>query len=151
MIGKLGLNSIKGLFSKDNLLMGAGVVASLSVTRLTVAKFGDKLPGLSGSNQAPAQIAYAVLIPGILGIFIRRYSRPVSDGLIIGGIANAAQLAIAAYADPATISTIGLSEYLDRGRSVRGLSAPLNMGTSMRATGGAGVMASQSPFPGSNW
>lgn len=139
-------------------MTGVGVVGSISVTKLTLNKFGANLPGLSATTtpgtKNMALLAYSVLIPGVVGILVRKYSRAFSDGLIIGGIANAAQIAVNAYAPADTKAALGFSEYLDA-PAVRGLSAPIGAPgySGVRAFGrnGGSPLASASPFPASNW
>lgn len=151
---KLGLSSLKGLLAKDNLKTAAGVIAATSVTSLAFSKFGDKLPGLTkadGTRSAPVAIAYAVLIPGVVGILVRRYDRAISDGLIIGGLAGGALAAIQQYAPAETRSALGFSEYLSV-PGVRGLSASITgPGAGRVFSSGRSVLASGGPFKGSNW
>lgn len=153
----MSLNSIKGLFSKENIKTGAGVVAATSVTRFALNKFGASLPGYAtnGVVNPAAGLAYLVLIPGIAGILARRFDRSISDGLIIGGIANAAIAAINTYAPPATKAALGFSEYLDR-PAMRGLGAPITgpgYGAIQAFGGGSqtSVLGSATPFKRSNW
>lgn len=157
--GKLSLNSIKGLFSKDNIKTGVGVIAATSATRLFLKQsFAANLPGLSASS-APATrkvalIAYMALIPGLVGILVRKYDRAISDGLIIGGIANAASQALGSYA-PEASATLGLSEYLDR-PAMRSLGSPITAPgyggiRAFGANGGGSVLESASAFKRSNW
>ncbi len=149
---KLGLSSFKSLFAKDNLKTAAGVIAATSVTSLTFSKFGDKLPGLTnadGTRSAPAAIAYAILIPGVVGILVRRYDRAISDGLIIGGLAGASLAAIQQYLPADTRQTLGFSEYF---APVRGMSASITGPGAGRAfNNGRSVLASGTPFKSSNW
>jgi hypothetical protein len=149
---KLGLSSLKSLLAKDNLKTAAGVIAATSVTSLTFSKFGDKLPGLTnadGTRSAPAAIAYAVLIPGVVGILIRRYDRAISDGLIIGGLAGAALAAIQQYAPAETRNALGFSEYFTPTRSFGASITGPGAGRAFSNT--RSVLASGTPFKGSNW
>lgn len=137
-------------------MTAAGIVAGASLTSVVVAKFGDKLPMLTnadGSKNVPASIGYSILIPGITGLLARRYSRTLSDGLILGGLAWGALAAIAAYAPPETKAMLGFSEYLDAGaRPMRPLAASLNGAGAGGAFRGSGsVLGSASPFKATNW
>ncbi len=156
--GGFSLNSIKNLFNKDNIKTGVGVVAATGVTRLALNKFGASLPGMSATATAQtkqiATVIYLALIPGLVGIAVRKFDRAISDGLIIGGIANAAIGAVNAFA-PTTAPTLGLSEYLDA-RPMRSLSAPITAPGygGIRAFGagnGGSVLESASAFKRSNW
>ena len=153
---KIGLSSFKSLLAKDNLKMTAGIVAANSLTALTFRNFGDKLPlfnNADGTANAPAQIAYAVLIPGLAGILVRRYDRSISDGLIIGGLTFATLAAINNYAPAATKTALGFSEYLGAGQSFRPLGAPINGpgGAMVFRNAGSVLGGGGSPFKNSNW
>ncbi len=157
--GKLSLSSIKGLFSKDNIKTGVGVIAATSATRLFLRQsFAANLPGLSATTAAStrqaALIAYMALIPGLVGILVRKYDRAISDGLIIGGIANAASQALGSYA-PQASATLGLSEYLDAPR-MRAMGAPITAPgyggiRAFGANGGGSALESSAAFKRSNW
>jgi len=135
-------------------MTGVGVVGSISITKIILNKFGSSLPGLSGTTTSAgsrnlALLAYSVLIPGVLGILARKYSRSFSDGLIIGGISNAAQIAINTYAPADTRAALGFGSSIGGYQPIRGLGAG-SFGSAPRGSG-LGVLASASPFPSSNW
>lgn len=150
------LGSFKSLFSKDNLKTAAGIIGAGSLNKIVVAKWGDKLPGLTqadGSTSVPAAIGYSIAIPGVVGILVRKYDRAISDGLILGGLAFGAMQAISAYASPSIKTTLGFSEYLTAPNGVRGLSASITGAGAGRVFSGNGrsIMSSASPFKPSNW
>jgi len=132
-------------------MTGAGVIAGSVVTRYALTNFGDKLPGLAATNSPGtrnmAGIAYSILIPGLAGIFLRKYNRNISDGLIIGGLAAAGISAINVYGSPQIKATLGLSAAPGYA-PMRALGAAPNGFSAIR---GAGMYASVSPFPSSNW
>jgi len=142
------LGSIKGLFSRENVMTAAGVVFGTSITSITLSKFGDKLPLLmnkDGTRSAPATIAYAVLIPGLAGILFRKYNRGISDGLIIGGLAAGALAAIQVYAPAPTKAALGFGNAY---QPVRALGASPSYAGATRNN----MYASVAPFgKNSNW
>lgn len=155
----MSLNSIKGLFAKDNVMTAAGVVAGQVITSYVAKNYSDKLPGLAPTNTVQtrniASIAYAVLVPGLAGLLIRKQSRALSDGLIVGGVAAGLTTAIGIYAPAETKAAIGMGEYLDR-PAMRGLGAPITGSGygAIQAFGGGSqtsVLGSATPFKRSNW
>jgi hypothetical protein len=149
---KLSLATIKGAFNKDNIKTGVGVLAATTVmTWVSKQDFSKSLPGVNAvdaKTREYAKAAYLLLIPGLVGIFVRKFDRAISDGLIIGGISLAA-VKVINTASPETGATLGFSASPGYGSPIRGLGAG-SFGSAPRGSG-LGVLASASPFPSSNW
>lgn len=137
-------------------MTAGGIVAGTAVTKYVADNYSDKLPmwtNADGTPNLPAQIGYRIVIPGITGLVVRKYSRSLSDGLILGGLAFGAMAALAAYAPPGVKSVLGMSEYIGAGTAFRPLSASINGPGGAVAFRGAGSVlgGGASPFKNSNW
>jgi len=93
---------VKEVFSTDNLLIAGGVAGSVFVSAKAaqyIQKNNVKLPGIGNPIAATA---YFALPPILLGVGLRNVSRPLSRGLILGGVANAFTTLLAVALTPKT-------------------------------------------------
>lgn len=78
----LGRGELGRLFSRQNLTVAGGAVLSSLTTSWVMKKFGASLP-FSGSVYG--RMAYKALIPVGAAMVVKRWSRPLAEGMIIGG------------------------------------------------------------------
>ena len=113
--GKL-LSQVKGLFSKENLTIAAGGVASTVLTTYLVSlKKTDGtyvLPLPKDDNTAKAvKVAYALGIPVAGALAVRKFSPNLAKGMLYSGLAAGLIQALKQFA-PDQAKTLGLGEYL---------------------------------------
>ena len=113
--GKL-LSQVKGLFSKENLTIAAGGVASTVLTTYLVSlKKADGtyvLPLPKDDNTAKAvKVAYALGIPVAGALAVRKFSPNLAKGMLYSGLAAGLIQALKQFA-PDQAKTLGLGEYL---------------------------------------
>jgi len=116
--GAGGLN-IKSILSRNNLTIAGGAVAASSLTDYVIRNFGRNLPGITNVY---AVSAYQVAILAVGAYLTRRFSPPLAQGMLIGGLANGLGSLIANFLTPATRTaataalprrTRAMGEYLD--------------------------------------
>jgi len=156
---------IKGLFSKENLTIAAGGVASTVVTQYALnlkSKDGKSLlPMPTDPNMAKvAAIAYAVGIPFTAALLTRKFSPGAAKGMVFGGLINGIMTAWRNYAGDSLAAATGnapvapVKEYLQyTPTSAVGAMPPGYMAStrfdSVRPMNGA--LNNNSAFPADAW
>lgn len=79
----MGLATIKGLLSKDVMVMAAGAITASVGTGYIISRYGLSLP-LMTTSYGPA--IYQLAIPLAGAYLIRRKSRNFAAGLVVGGV-----------------------------------------------------------------
>jgi len=160
------MSQVKGVFSKENLTLAGGGLASYLLTRYLLSmkrkQKDDKgvetevplLPvGKDENTQKLFRVAYAVGIPLVGSILTRRFSPGLARGMFLGGLINGAQQLFTDYASDKTKETFGLKEYLDYTpmsalNGTPGYSA-INQFSNVRPMNSA--FANSSAFPADAW
>ena len=154
------MSQVKSVFSKENVTIAGGGLASYLLTRylLALKKGGDLsgaplLPQGTGETQKLIRVAYAVGIPLVGSMLTRRFSPGLAKGMFLGGLINGAQQLFTEYAPPTTKAMFGLSEYLDYTpmsalNATPGYSA-INQFSTVRPMNSA--FANSSAFPADAW
>jgi len=152
------MSQIKGVFSRENLTLAGGGLASYLLTRYLLGmKKGTTaeplLPQGTGETQKIVRVAYAVGIPLVGSILTRRFSPGLARGMFLGGLINGAQQLFTEYAPPDFKKTFGVSEYLDYTpmsalNGTPGYSA-INQFSNIRPMNSA--FANSSAFPADAW
>jgi hypothetical protein len=75
--------SLKSMTSKPLLLKAGGAVAASFATGYVLTRFGDKIPG---ANNKYGRILISVGIPMVGAYLVRRKSRDLAEGMVIGGL-----------------------------------------------------------------
>ena len=155
--GKI-MSQVKGVFSRENLTLAGGGLASYLLTRYLLGmKKGTTaeplLPQGTGETQKIVRVAYAVGIPLVGSILTRRFSPGLARGMFLGGLINGAQQLFTEYAPPDFKKTFGVSEYLDYTpmsalNGTPGYSA-INQFSNIRPMNSA--FANSSAFPADAW
>lgn len=122
--GAVGGFSLKNVFNKDNLTVAGGVVLAQVATSYVFANYGDKLPGVKGSDgkvNTSVLLAYQVLIPIAAGYLAKRFNQKLAAGLMIGGVASGLSGLVGMIKKPAapaatTAATTTANAYLSPGR-----------------------------------
>lgn len=112
------MSQVKSVFSKENVTLAGGGLASYLLTRylMNLKKGGTTeslLPQGTGETQKLIRVAYAVGIPVVGAMLTRRFSPGLAKGMFLGGLINGAQQLFTEYAPTEFKKTFGLSEYLD--------------------------------------
>ena len=82
------LNQLKASFSKDKLtLVGGVLLGNFATNYLLKMDVAQKLPMV---NDKFGRAAYQALIPAAVAIAVRKKNRTLAEGMVIGGIVNAA-------------------------------------------------------------
>jgi hypothetical protein len=81
-----GLSSLKGLLSKDILVVSAGAISASIGTGFIMGKFGGMLPGASNKY---GNIAYQLAIPLGAAYLLRKKYKNFATGLAVGGVVMA--------------------------------------------------------------
>ena len=152
------MSQVKSVFSKENVTLAGGGLASYLLTRyLMNLKKGDTteslLPQGTGEAQKLIRVAYAVGIPVVGAMLTRRFSPGLAKGMFLGGLINGAQQLFTEYAPTDFKKTFGLSEYLDYTpmsalNGTPGYSA-INQFSAVRPMNSA--FANSSAFPADAW
>jgi len=154
------MSQVRSVFSKENVTLAGGGLASYLLTRylLALKKGGDLsgaplLPQGTGETQKIIRVAYAVGIPLVGSMLTRRFSPALARGMFLGGLINGAQQLFTEYAPPTTKAMFGLSEYLDYTpmsalNATPGYSA-INQFSTVRPMNSA--FANSSAFPADAW
>lgn len=146
------LGQVKSVFSKENLTVAAGGVASTVLTNFILAR--ASLPVPADANAAKAvRVAYAVGIPVVGAMVTKRFSPSLAKGMLIGGLITGLTKALKEFA-PAQAATLGLSEYLDyTPTSAVGQLPPSYMAASRFASTRPmnGALSNSSAFPADAW
>lgn len=146
------LGQVKSVFSKENLTVAAGGVASTVLTNFILSK--ASLPVPADANAAKAvRVAYAVGIPVVGAMVTKRFSPSLAKGMLIGGLITGLTKALKEFA-PAQATTLGLSEYLDyTPTSAVGQLPPSYMAASRFASTRPmnGALSNSSAFPADAW
>lgn len=111
------MSQIKSAFSKENLTIAAGGVGAIVVTKyLLNMKKSDGTPILPTPTSAGAakatKVAYAVGIPLLSALLVRKASPNLAKGFVLSGLISGITEAAKQYA-PTQAATLGLGEYLD--------------------------------------
>ena len=154
------MSQVKSVFSKENVTLAGGGLASYLLTRylMNLKKGGDLsgaplLPQGTGETQKLIRVAYAVGIPVVGAMLTRRFSPGLARGMFLGGLINGAQQLFTEYAPTEFKKTFGLSEYLDYTpmsalNGTPGYSA-INQFSAVRPMNSA--FANSSAFPADAW
>lgn len=152
------MSQVKGVFSRENLTLAGGGLASYLLTRYLLsmkkgATAEPLLPQGTGETQKIIRVAYAVGIPLVGSMLTRRFSPGLAKGMFLGGLINGAQQLFTEYAPPTTKAMFGLSEYLDYTpmsalNATPGYSA-INQFSTVRPMNSA--FANSSAFPADAW
>lgn len=151
--GMLGLGAI---LSKDNLLMASGALGATFLTNYTVALITPKLPA-SLQNNPFVNAAIKLTVAGVTAKVVSRWSRPMAQGVLIGGALVVANDLIRKYAMVGTSGTAAqylggnrapISQYLG-GRPAIGPVSPTANTFSQR--GMNGVYTGGSAFKSDAW
>jgi hypothetical protein len=152
------MSQVKGVFSRENLTLAGGGLASYLLTRYLLsmkkgATAEPLLPQGTGEAQKIIRVAYAVGIPLVGSMLTRRFSPALARGMFLGGLINGAQQLFTEYAPPTTKAMFGLSEYLDYTpmsalNATPGYSA-INQFSNVRPMNSA--FANSSAFPADAW
>lgn len=152
------MSQVKSVFSKENVTLAGGGLASYLLTRylMNLKKGGTTeslLPQGTGETQKLIRVAYAVGIPVVGAMLTRRFSPGLAKGMFLGGLINGAQQLFTEYAPTEFKKTFGLSEYLDYTpmsalNATPGYSA-INQFSTVRPMNSA--FANSSAFPADAW
>ena len=152
------MSQVKSVFSKENVTLAGGGLASYLLTRylMNLKKGGTTeslLPQGTGETQKLIRVAYAVGIPVVGAMLTRRFSPGLAKGMFLGGLINGAQQLFTEYAPTEFKKTFGLSEYLDYTpmsalNATPGYSA-INQFSAVRPMNSA--FANSSAFPADAW
>jgi len=152
------MSQVKSVFSKENVTLAGGGLASYLLTRyLMNLKKGDTteslLPQGTGEAQKLIRVAYAVGIPVVGAMLTRRFSPGLAKGMFLGGLINGAQQLFTEYAPDKAKEVFGLKEYLDYTpmsalNGTPGYSA-INQFSNVRPMNSA--FANSSAFPADAW
>lgn len=152
------MSQVKSVFSKENVTLAGGGLASYLLTRylMNLKKGGTTeslLPQGTGETQKLIRVAYAVGIPVVGAMLTRRFSPGLARGMFLGGLINGAQQLFTEYAPTEFKKTFGLSEYLDYTpmsalNATPGYSA-INQFSTVRPMNSA--FANSSAFPADAW
>lgn len=152
------MSQVKSVFSKENVTLAGGGLASYLLTRylMNLKKGGTTeslLPQGTGETQKLIRVAYAVGIPVVGAMLTRRFSPGLARGMFLGGLINGAQQLFTEYAPTEFKKTFGLSEYLDYTpmsalNATPGYSA-INQFSAVRPMNSA--FANSSAFPADAW
>lgn len=152
------VSQVKSVFSKENVTLAGGGLASYLLTRylMNLKKGGTTeslLPQGTGETQKLIRVAYAVGIPVVGAMLTRRFSPGLAKGMFLGGLINGAQQLFTEYAPAEFKKTFGLSEYLDYTpmsalNGTPGYSA-INQFSAVRPMNSA--FANSSAFPADAW
>ena len=152
------VSQVKSVFSKENVTLAGGGLASYLLTRylMNLKKGGTTeslLPQGTGETQKLIRVAYAVGIPVVGAMLTRRFSPGLAKGMFLGGLINGAQQLFTEYAPADFKKTFGLSEYLDYTpmsalNGTPGYSA-INQFSAVRPMNSA--FANSSAFPADAW
>jgi hypothetical protein len=89
----LSLAGIKGIFSRENLMLAGGVASgSLLGAWVVQQPFYAKLPGVfkaDGTANPTVNLAYGAAIPVLAGLAINKFSPKLGTGMVMGGLATA--------------------------------------------------------------
>ena len=118
------VGSVKQVFSKDLVMTGLGLFAGATATSIVWQKYGPKKTGTDSTGKDVYEstlplatttlgpLLYGVGIPAILGMFVRRWSPALGNGVYLSAVNSLIQ----AYVAPAVDSTVkqlaGTSAYI---------------------------------------
>lgn len=109
-----GLSSLKSVISKDNLTMAGGAVGASLLTQFVLARFGSKLPMAApgADGKAPGQMLYTLGIPVVGALLVSKFSKPLAQGMLLGGLIDTITVAISNYVPGVREAVTGTGEYL---------------------------------------
>lgn len=100
--------SLRGVLSRGNFALAGGVIGSSILTRVVIARFGGMLPGMT---HPIGQAAYALGISVGGAMLVRRFSRNLAEGMVIGGLVTVVNSVIGMITPRAAVGEY-LGEYL---------------------------------------
>lgn len=93
----VGTFNLKSILSRPNLELAGGAIGAGFLTTFIVGKFGTMLPGITNTW---VRMGYKLAIPVAGAFVVKRFSRTLAQGMVLGGIITVLNDLIASFLVP---------------------------------------------------